>query len=199
VSVRIRAGSRFKRFLCIVFIDVKSFRVPTAVRVSRFEDHCPKTLCYALWFINLLAGYPCSFFPPFCLHSSYTLILIIQVAGPSETSCNMYEGTLRHVLEDNSIHSQQQWELQVSYEFSFICHTLYRPSSYTWPRYRALGEMRSMASSGEMNVADVAGWISSVAKSIPYSKVWQSLDLTTLTAQSVGNGQVKQYGRYIIS
>jgi hypothetical protein len=33
LSVRIRAGSRFKRFLCFVWIDVRCFRVP------QVQDH----------------------------------------------------------------------------------------------------------------------------------------------------------------
>jgi hypothetical protein len=35
LSVRIRVGSKLKRFLCFVLIDVRSFRVP------QVEGHCP--------------------------------------------------------------------------------------------------------------------------------------------------------------
>jgi hypothetical protein len=50
-------------------------------------------------------------------------------------------------------------------------------------------EMRgSVASSSEVKVA-----------AISYSNVWQSVDLTRPTAQSADNGQVKEYGRYIIT
>jgi hypothetical protein len=35
----IRAGSRFKRFLCFVLINVRCFRVPPGVRVPQVEDH----------------------------------------------------------------------------------------------------------------------------------------------------------------
>jgi hypothetical protein len=45
VSVRIRAGSKFKHFPCFVLIDVrcftyliKSFRIPFGVRVPQVED-----------------------------------------------------------------------------------------------------------------------------------------------------------------
>jgi hypothetical protein len=36
VSARIRAGSRFKRFLCVVLIDVRCLRVP------QVDDQCSK-------------------------------------------------------------------------------------------------------------------------------------------------------------
>jgi hypothetical protein len=49
VSARIRAGSRFKRFLCSVLIDVRCFsysltrlRVPSRVRIPQVEDHSAK-------------------------------------------------------------------------------------------------------------------------------------------------------------
>jgi hypothetical protein len=44
VSARIRAGSRFKRFLCLVLIYVRCFRVPPWVRVTQVEDHCSGVL-----------------------------------------------------------------------------------------------------------------------------------------------------------
>jgi hypothetical protein len=39
VSARIRAGSRFKRFLCFVFIDAKGFTILLVVRVTQVENH----------------------------------------------------------------------------------------------------------------------------------------------------------------
>jgi hypothetical protein len=37
VSARIRAGSRFKRFLCFILIDVRCFRVLSGVRVPQLK------------------------------------------------------------------------------------------------------------------------------------------------------------------
>jgi hypothetical protein len=42
VSARIRAGSKFKRFLCFVLIDVRCFRLRPGVSVFQDEDHCPR-------------------------------------------------------------------------------------------------------------------------------------------------------------
>jgi hypothetical protein len=42
VNARIRAGSRFKRFLWFVLIDVRCFRVPPGIRVPQVEDHRSK-------------------------------------------------------------------------------------------------------------------------------------------------------------
>jgi hypothetical protein len=39
VSARIRAGSRFKRFLCFVLIDVRCFRVPPGICAAQVEQH----------------------------------------------------------------------------------------------------------------------------------------------------------------
>jgi hypothetical protein len=43
MSARIRAGSRFKRFLRFVLIDVRCFHVSPWVRVPQVEDHCSKS------------------------------------------------------------------------------------------------------------------------------------------------------------
>jgi hypothetical protein len=43
VIARIRAGSIFMR-LCLVFIDVRCFRLPPGVRVLQVEDHCSKLI-----------------------------------------------------------------------------------------------------------------------------------------------------------
>jgi hypothetical protein len=52
VSVRIRAGSRFKQFLCFVLIDVRYLRVLPGVHVPQTEDHCSRGHCFSI--INLL-------------------------------------------------------------------------------------------------------------------------------------------------
>jgi hypothetical protein len=43
LSARIRTGSRFKRSMCFVSIDVRCLRVLSAVRVPHVEDHCCKS------------------------------------------------------------------------------------------------------------------------------------------------------------
>jgi hypothetical protein len=40
VSARIRAGSKFERFLCFALIDVRCLRVPPGIRVPQVGDHC---------------------------------------------------------------------------------------------------------------------------------------------------------------
>jgi hypothetical protein len=42
VCARIRAGSRFKRFLCFVSIHVRCLPVTVVVRVPPVEDHCDR-------------------------------------------------------------------------------------------------------------------------------------------------------------
>jgi hypothetical protein len=37
LSARIRAGSRFKRFLCFVFIDVRQYRVALGIRLPKLK------------------------------------------------------------------------------------------------------------------------------------------------------------------
>jgi hypothetical protein len=44
MSARIGAGSRFKRFLCSVMIDIRCSRVLSGVLVPQVEDHCLKLL-----------------------------------------------------------------------------------------------------------------------------------------------------------
>jgi hypothetical protein len=39
LSARIRAGSRFKRFMCFALIDILCFRLPPEVGVHQVEDH----------------------------------------------------------------------------------------------------------------------------------------------------------------
>jgi hypothetical protein len=47
-SARMRAGSKFKRFLHFVFNDVRCFQVPSGVRLLQIEDHCPTLWCVSL-------------------------------------------------------------------------------------------------------------------------------------------------------
>jgi hypothetical protein len=39
LSARIRAGSRFKRFLCFGLVGVRQFRIPPGVCELQVEDH----------------------------------------------------------------------------------------------------------------------------------------------------------------
>jgi hypothetical protein len=40
VSARFRDGSKFKRFLCFILVDIRYIRLPPGVRISQVEYHC---------------------------------------------------------------------------------------------------------------------------------------------------------------
>jgi hypothetical protein len=46
VSMRIRVGSEFKRFLCFVLIDVRCLRLPPEARLPHNEVHCCRQMIY---------------------------------------------------------------------------------------------------------------------------------------------------------
>jgi hypothetical protein len=59
MSARIRAGSKFKRFLCFVLIDVRSFRVSPKMSSLALEVHVPEVEnhCYRVYDYNKLVQF----------------------------------------------------------------------------------------------------------------------------------------------